>query len=160
MISVQVESKQVSQNLERIGPAIDGVVNADIEQSLENARYDLQQPGKPINYPVQWDSEKQRRAYFATDGFGAGIPYQRTGAYNAGWEISKTGYGLAREFVLRNIKTYWRFVGGGDRGQEQSRIHRGRWEVAAQTVRRHVEAMLVNVKQGVSDAIHGQGIGL
>jgi hypothetical protein len=28
--------------------------------------------------PYQWQSEKQRRAYFATDGFGAGIPYTRT----------------------------------------------------------------------------------
>lgn len=28
--------------------------------------------------PFQWSSEKQRRAYFATDGFGSGIPYKRT----------------------------------------------------------------------------------
>lgn len=160
MIAVHVEDKQVSINLERIGEVVPGVVNADILQSLENARYDLQQPGKPINYPVQWDSEKQRRAYFATDGFGAGIPYNRTGAYNAGWEISKTGSGLAREYILRNIKAFWRFVGGGDQGDSQSRIHRGRWPVAREVVRRHVEAMLVNVRQSVHDALHGGGMGL
>ena len=28
--------------------------------------------------PFQWSSDKQRRAYFASDGFGAGIPYSRT----------------------------------------------------------------------------------
>lgn len=28
--------------------------------------------------PYQWQTEKQRRAYFATDGFGTGIPYTRT----------------------------------------------------------------------------------
>ena len=27
--------------------------------------------------PIAWTSEKQRRAYFATNGFGAGIPYKR-----------------------------------------------------------------------------------
>lgn len=32
----------------------------------------------PPKYPLRWKSERQRRAYFATDGFGAGIPYQRT----------------------------------------------------------------------------------
>lgn len=39
------------------------------------------------DYPVTWDSERQRRAYFATNGFGAGIPYSRTG--NTTWSISK-----------------------------------------------------------------------
>ena len=160
MISVHVENKQVSQNLERLGPAVDGVVNADIQQALENAHYDLQQPGSPIKYPVQWDSEKQRRAYFASNGFGAGIPYARIGAYNAGWEITKTGHGTAREFSLRNIKTYWRFVGGGNYGREQSRIHRGRWAIAYDIVKKHVEGMLVNIREGIREAIHGFGMGL
>lgn len=159
-IAVHVEAGQVTQNLDRIGVSLDGVVNADIEQALLNAQYDLQQPGQPIKYPVQWDSEKQRRAYFATNGFGHGIPYERTGAYNAGWRVKQTGYKLAREFTLSNTVKYARWVGGGDMGKEQSRIHRGRWDVAAVVVKRHAEAMLVNVKQSVHDTVQSGGYGL
>jgi hypothetical protein len=42
-------------------------------------------PG-PVKYPIRWTSAKQRRAFFATDGFGRGIPTRRTGAV-AKWEI-------------------------------------------------------------------------
>lgn len=43
-------------------------------------------PG-PAKKPIQWTSEKQRKAYFATDGFGHGIPYKRTGQLPAAWEV-------------------------------------------------------------------------
>lgn len=43
-------------------------------------------PG-PVHYPIEWASEKQRRAYFATDGFGKGIPYTRTGKLAANWDV-------------------------------------------------------------------------
>ncbi len=43
-------------------------------------------PG-PAKKPIQWTSEKQRKAYFATDGFGHGIPYKRTGRLPAAWEV-------------------------------------------------------------------------
>ena len=156
---VQVIDKQVSLGLEKLGNALPGVVNADIEQALTNAQYELQQPGSPIKYPVQWDSEKQRRAYFATKGFGAGIPYQRTGAYEAGWTVAKTGYKLNRAFTLRNAKKAAPFVGGDAEGK-QSKIHRGRWPVAALVIKRHVTQMLVNVAQSVHDAIRNAGFGL
>lgn len=32
----------------------------------------------PPKYPLVWTSAKQRRAFFATNGFGKGIPYRRT----------------------------------------------------------------------------------
>lgn len=47
------------------------------------------QPASAQNYyPVHWKSAKQRRAFFATNGFGGGIPYQRTGALARGWQGS------------------------------------------------------------------------
>lgn len=42
---------------------------------LKDAR---QQPNRP-RYPIRWQSDKQRRAFFASRGFGNGIPYARTG---------------------------------------------------------------------------------
>lgn len=38
-------------------------------------------------YKLPWASEKQRRAFFATKGFGHGIPYQRTDALAQGWDV-------------------------------------------------------------------------
>jgi hypothetical protein len=46
-------------------------------------------PG-PVTYPIQWTSERQRRAFFATDGFGHGIPYHRTGGVAAAWRLVVT----------------------------------------------------------------------
>ncbi len=45
-----------------------------------------QQPGA-VHYPIRWASLRQKRAYFATDGFGHGIPYQRTGELARSWHI-------------------------------------------------------------------------
>jgi hypothetical protein len=53
------------------------------------------EPGKP-KYPLRWQSEKQRRAYFATNGFGQGIPYKRTHKTARGWSVRadyKSGFG-------------------------------------------------------------------
>lgn len=43
-------------------------------------------PGPPV-YPIRWETPKQRRAYYATDGFGGGIPSRRTGETVAGWDV-------------------------------------------------------------------------
>jgi len=40
-------------------------------------------------YPLRWTSEKQRRAFFATDGFGGGIPHRRKSPSQVqeGWRV-------------------------------------------------------------------------
>lgn len=60
-------------------------------------------PG-PVKYPIQWTSEKQRKAFFATDGFGKGIPYRRTGQLPADWrvELAVHGGGASVSIVNRN----------------------------------------------------------
>ncbi|PJF38481.1 MAG: hypothetical protein CUN54_10770, partial [Phototrophicales bacterium] len=54
------------------------------------------------DYPIEWTSERQRRAYFATDGFGAGIPYKRTGETDAGWEMEIKIIGRAVKVIIEN----------------------------------------------------------
>lgn len=44
--------------------------------------------GAPNYYPIKWQTAKQRRAFFATNGFGGGIPHQRTHALSQGWQGS------------------------------------------------------------------------
>ncbi len=46
-----------------------------------------QEPGA-VAYPIQWKSERQRKAFFASDGFGKGIPYQRIGTLVQAWEVT------------------------------------------------------------------------
>lgn len=42
------------------------------------------EPGPP-QYPIRWASARQRRAFFATNGFGGGIPHRRTNKIISGW---------------------------------------------------------------------------
>lgn len=89
----------------------------------------MQEPGKPITHPVQWDSVRQRKAFFASNGFGGGIPYRRRGRYEQGWQLKPVENG----FELQNRTRAARFVGGLRSGRDitagkkQSTIHQGRW---------------------------------
>ena len=103
---------------------IDQLVKAGVDsmrQVVFNVRQRMREEGKPIRYPVQWDSERQRRAYFATGGFGQGIPYQRKNRYRFGWREELQPFGA----TLRNASPAGA-VGGLASGW-QSRIMRGRW---------------------------------
>jgi hypothetical protein len=67
------------------------------------------EPGKPI-YPLRWKSKKQRRAFFATKGFGKGIPYSRSGAQSNSWSvIVEDG-----KIVLSSSSPVTRFIQGED----------------------------------------------
>lgn len=109
---------------------------------------DMRETGKPSTSPVQWDSEKQRKAYFATDGFGAGIPYQRKGDYERswkktqlpnGWEVSAKHPAGAIGGTLKGASS---LISGGQSLQSwQSKIHRGRWRSFLVTATQRVSEM-------------------
>lgn len=68
-------------------------------------------PG-PVSIPFVFATDESRRAYFATNGFGKGIPYQRTDNLRTSWRVDlKTT--LARDLiVIVNPKKYAKFVYG------------------------------------------------
>lgn len=81
-----------------------------------------QTPAKP-SYPIRWKTAKQRRAFFATKGFGRGIPTRRTGALGRGWKfvaITDFNEGLfevfndatTRDYFSGQIVFYEQFVQG------------------------------------------------
>ena len=80
--------------------------------------------GSPVVYPIQWDTERQRRAFFATNGFGQGIPYKRTHAMVNNTKLERVALGTnlriphpgGAVFGLTGSPSTW-----------QSRIHRNRW---------------------------------
>jgi hypothetical protein len=71
------------------------------------------EPGKP-DYPLRWASEKQRRAFFATDGFGRGIGADRTHELSQGWRADIKGNAFF-SLDIYNTQDYARFVVGDDK---------------------------------------------
>jgi hypothetical protein len=62
----------------------------------------------------RWKSEKQRRAFFATDGFGKGIPYERTHELRDGWHLVVDIDESGGVFGIANDAPHMRFVQGDD----------------------------------------------
>jgi hypothetical protein len=59
-----------------------------------------------------WTSERQKRAYFATDGFGHGIPYQRSGKLLQAWKSFITLSGISASIGIVNTAPAAKFVYG------------------------------------------------
>lgn len=95
-------------------------------------------PGPP-QYPIRWKTERQRRAFFATDGFGRGIPTERSGALQAGWEIEFTGAGFDIDVAVVNETDYAIFVQGDD--AQPFHLDTG-WPQAAPIFTRYEEVMM------------------
>lgn len=62
----------------------------------------VSKPPGVVKRPIQWASEKQRKAYFASNGFGKGIPYKRSGKLSRGWEVKYTFSGSEGIISLEN----------------------------------------------------------
>lgn len=78
----------------------------------------LQEDPGPVVYAnngrLRWKSEKQRRAYFATDGFGNGIPYRRTGQLLESYDVRIDPAGNGGSLLITNSDPSAPFVVGDD----------------------------------------------
>jgi hypothetical protein len=68
-------------------------------------------PGKP-HYPINWTSERQRRAFWASDGFGRGIPTRRTDAMVNAWDVRFRATNTGGTLTLVNDTDYAGYVVG------------------------------------------------
>lgn len=68
-------------------------------------------PGAP-RHPIRFTTDRQRGAYFATDGFGWGIPSRRTGRIAEGWSVGFIPTQEGGLLVLSNIHPEAKFVHG------------------------------------------------
>lgn len=91
-------------------------------QAQEKVNEIFAPPIGAVKYPIQWKTDKQRRAFFATDGFGRGIPTMRTGKVSKGWKVEYDN-GILK---LYNRVKYARYVYGGfdRRTENQQPFHR------------------------------------
>jgi hypothetical protein len=76
-----------------------------LPEFTERARRELTPYPGAVKYPIRWKSERQRKAYFATNGFGGGIPSVRTGALGQAWNITNTLLENGGEIVIENTAT-------------------------------------------------------
>jgi len=83
---------------------------SDIEE--EFLRELQEEPRKSTGVKPNWTSRLQQVAYFASNGFGAGIPFKRTGKLAAGWKIIGKLVGGAWIIVVLNPARAARFVYG------------------------------------------------
>jgi hypothetical protein len=63
--------------------------------------------------PYVWQSDKQRRAYFASNGFGGGIPSTRTETLKNAWAATESDNNWTSVKIV-NSAPYARFVQGRD----------------------------------------------
>lgn len=112
-------------------------VSARYEQSIIDDLGDV--PG-PVQYPIEWSSEKQRRAFFATNGFGGGIPHQRQGRPGMGWRVDISQRGGVVTLAVQNTWNAARYVFDNLLGistGDQQPFHRNTgWQLAAPKVTR------------------------
>jgi hypothetical protein len=123
----------LTQSNDPIASAINAVI-ANFEQAKNRFQQGMQQqrgnqlagralaalktvPGNPI-YPIRWTSDKQRKAFFASKGFGRGIPASRHNPPTVleGWGAGFVATDEGGAVQLFNDVPYMRFV-QGDRAQ-------------------------------------------
>ncbi len=135
----------VRQGLEDLSADVPKIGRRRIYNTMLRIRSELRKPGEPVTYPIKWDSDLQRIAFFASDGFGKGIPTRRTGTYVAKYRIVRADNGYA----IENTTRYGKYVGGSAYGTGQSRIHAGRWKL----MRDVVDAQVAELPQEIVDEI-------
>ena len=121
-IKIQTNAKMVRKGLEDLTKELPRIGRQTMYDALLRVQKRLKQPGKPITYPVKWDSLKQRRDFFATNGFGRGIPLSRTGGYQKGYMIRRLPNGHELEKSPPRMPS---MSAGMRDGGRQSSIHDG-----------------------------------
>ena len=118
----------------------------------------------PRSYePFVWSSERQRRAYFASDGFGAGIPYTRTNSLNTQGEFKINDRSYWIEYVNNVPYAQWvihptyQIIGMKTRG----------WPIITAFTKKHSSSVVTEFKSAVLSSwermdsfMYGGGVGL
>jgi len=106
----------VKQSPRAIDALMNGSIRNDTKQRLLKA---LSVTPGPVVLPVEWETDKQRKAFFASNGFGRGFGAKRTGEISNAWELegeSKNGTG---DFIIFNPKKAAQYL----YGPRQQRFH-------------------------------------
>ena len=144
MFEVQTNIREVIRNIERfIYKRVPAAGLWALESAAKRVQRRMQEPGKPSTSPVHWDSIRQMQAFFASNGFGGGIPYRRRGIYEKGWQIRRSPNGTDLSNRTRGARFIGGLPSGGDLspGKKQSSIHKGRYRLLRPTVDEEIKKL-------------------
>lgn len=157
---------------EAIEPVIDNVIRRlrrgdrtarqRLREASEAIQAEMSEPGLAPNYPLVFSTDRQRRAYFATDAFtlplgeprpkryrNQHIPYERTEELQNSWlveEYGDTGY------VTGSTSPYAEYVHGDIAGQvDQQAMYYDRWKPFYQVVAKAVWQLPKTVRELLRD---------
>lgn len=139
-----VNADLVRKGLEDLAAEIPKIARKDIYDALNGAKGELSKPAPKPKYPINWDSVRQKIAFFATDGFGGGIPYVRraSGGMAKKWRLTAKKIG----WKLANIARGAKYVFGDSGGGSQSNIHKGRWKLFRTVVEKYIKNLPKTIK--------------
>lgn len=135
-------------------------MDAAVETIAPQALNELGHEPGPVKYPIEWTSEKQRKAFFASNGFGRGIGAERTHDLSKSWGIVKSALGNDIVVVFDNPQPYAKFVYGSlsktNPGGFMQKMHRNTgWQQASETVdfwmQALIEQFMLNMKARLGD---------
>lgn len=98
----------------RYASTLKATLKSAVKRTQKTVNQRLKKPAGPVKYPIAWTSDRQRRAFFATNGFGRGIPTRRSGAVQRGWTYTSdvNADALTGEVTLDNRVPYAKYVYG------------------------------------------------
>jgi len=124
-LTFRSNARIVRQGLEQLRAALPMIGRKRLYDAAVDLRDRMAVPGSQPVYPISWDSSRQKRAFFASDGFGGGIPTVRSDRYVEGWKVERADAG----YRIKNTAPGAKYIGGSARGTYQSSIHVGRWRL-------------------------------
>lgn len=157
MIQLKVRTRNaelVRQGLEDFTREIPLIGRRRIYESMLAVRTRLRKPGTRIVYPVNWDSERQRRFVIAMLRQRGNLPYQRTNALPEAWEIERADDG----YRLVNKNDAAVYVYGNYEGDRQSNIHAGRWPVMQEEVEAAIQELPEEIEQNITYYAREKGL--
>lgn len=145
-VEVKPPAQLVQHKLERLRRKVPLISKKRMYDAVVKIRSYMKVPGTKPVYPINWDTKRQRIAFFASNGFGGGIPTKRNNDYVRAWEVIPT----ERGYDVGNPLSHARYIGGTFRStKRQSKIHRGRWRL----VKVITDKVLGRLPKAVRDSI-------
>jgi len=124
-LTISSNASIVRRGLERLRAALPTISRKRLYDAAMEIQARMSIEGTLPKYPIHWDSDLQRRAFFRSKGFGGGIPTTRTSKYIRGWKVERADSG----YTVVNNTPRAKFIGGSAAGTGQSQIHVGRWRL-------------------------------
>lgn len=136
----------VRQGLEDIAAEVPKIGRKRIYDMMLGVVRLLKIPGKKPTYPINWDSDRQRRFVLAMLRADDNLPYRRTDRLPGGWAIEREDNG----YRLLNPADAAVYVFGNYEGARQSKIHEGRWSVFQEVVESAINELPPDIEEHIT----------